>query len=129
MPVAEVLQYSEWLVREMGMKMPVISPRVYVIFLAQTLNGTPPVPKWALDILERAYEHKDLVNGKNPHALAAAAYYIATILAGEKVSQLSIVEPLELTDVAICDHYKAFMKTFGFKKSPLPQGAEPFSHS
>lgn len=129
MPVAEVIQYSKWLVREMDMKMPVISPRVYVMFLAKTLEGTPPVPKWALDILERAYEHKHLVNGKNPRALAAAAYYIATILAGEKVSQLSIVEPLELTDVAIRGHYKAFMKTFGFKRSPLPQGTEPFSHS
>ncbi len=63
----------------------------------------------ALNIIREAKE-KEIVTGKDPMGLAAAAIYIACLLEGEKRTQKEIAEVANVTEVTVRNRYKNLKK-------------------
>ncbi len=95
--------------REMVLKMKPTRPEEYLQRFCNTLKLRGDVKEIAKDILERA-EKKNLLSGKGPTGMAAAAIYIASIKADNKRTQKEIAEIANVTEVTIRNRYKELVE-------------------
>jgi transcription initiation factor TFIIB len=94
-----------FLSRELNIKLNPTSPVDYIPRFASKLGLSGEVESNAILIIQKAKE-KGLNSGKGPTGLAAAALYIASVLAGERKTQRDIAEISNVTEVTIRNRYK-----------------------
>jgi len=93
------------LLRELGLKMPVVDPIKCVARIASKAGLSEKSKRDASKILKRAEEMK-ISAGKDPMGLAAAALYIACVTNGENKTQRDVAEAAGVTEVTIRNRYK-----------------------
>ncbi|AAR39126.1 NEQ276 [Nanoarchaeum equitans Kin4-M] len=100
------------IVRELGIKPKPISPADFVYRYASELNLPPEVTATAIEIIEEA-KKKNIVSGRGPQGIAAAALYIAAIKHGKYVPLKKIGEIAKVTEVTIKNRYKEIINSLG----------------
>lgn len=94
-----------FLARELKMKTPLTSPVDYVPRFASELNLSGEVQSKAIEIIKKAAEN-DLISGKGPVGVAAAALYIASIHLGEGKPQKDVAKVAGVSEVTLRNRYK-----------------------
>jgi len=87
---------------------PQVSPLDFIPRFSTALNLSEGTQRQAATILMRACE-KGITVGKDPIGLAAAALYIAAILAGERRTQREIVNATHVTEITIRHRYREML--------------------
>lgn len=93
------------LLRELGLKMPVVDPIKCVARIASKAELSEKTKREAAKILKTAEENK-ISAGKDPMGLAAAALYVACVTNGENKTQRDVAEAAGVTEVTIRNRYK-----------------------
>ena len=93
------------LLRELGLKMPVVSPVKCISRIASKASLSEKTKREATKILQKAEEVK-ISAGKDPMGLAAAALYVACVTNGESKTQRDVAEAAGVTEVTIRNRYK-----------------------
>ncbi len=93
------------LLRELGLKMPVVNPIKCVARIASKAGLSEKTKRDATKILKRAEEIK-ISAGKDPMGLAAAALYVACVTNGENKTQRDVAEAEGVTEVSIRTRFK-----------------------
>lgn len=88
------------LVNELALKLPTVDLSQYVVRIANNVDASERVKRYAIEILRRA-EQINITAGKDPMGLAAAAVYLAAMKIGERHSQSDIAEIAKTTTVTI----------------------------
>lgn len=91
--------------RELALRLPPTSPLEYVPRFASTLGLAAKTEALAGRVVRQATQ-QGLTNGKSPTGTAAAALYVASILAGEPRSQDAVAEAAGVTEVTIRNRYQ-----------------------
>ncbi len=91
--------------RELGLKLMPTSPKDYVARFVGELGLSSGVQSKAIEIIDLAAK-KELLSGRGPTGVAAAAIYIASVLLGERQTQNRVAEVAGVTEVTIRNRYK-----------------------
>ena len=97
---SEVARSYRFLIREMGLKIPVDDPFKYIPKMASRLGLRFETEHWAIEILCLAKDLKGL-SGKNPKGVAAAAIYLACIELKDNRVQRLVAEAAGTTVVTL----------------------------
>lgn len=111
----EIGRAYRYVARELGLRILPAKPQDYVPRFAGKLQLSGEVQARARNILEEARE-KDLLSGKGPTGLAAAALYIAAVLEGEKRTQREVADVVGVTEVTIRNRYKELAEKLGLEE-------------
>jgi transcription initiation factor TFIIB len=101
----EISRAYRFLLRELDLKVSPASPVDFVPRFCSLLNLTSDVRAKAIEIIKHAADN-ELTNGRGPIGIAAAAIYIAAILAGEHRTQKEVSDVTGVTEVTIRNRYK-----------------------
>jgi transcription initiation factor TFIIB len=85
--------------------MPVLHSVSYVAKIASVAKLSEKTKRYAVNILKKA-EQKQLLAGKDPTGMAAAALYLASLKTGEHITQKDISLYSEITDVTVRNRCK-----------------------
>ncbi|MBS3816883.1 MAG: transcription initiation factor IIB [Candidatus Thermoplasmatota archaeon] len=94
-----------FLSRELTLKLKPTKPQDYLDRFCSELDLSGKVRKIARNIIDQA-EEQELISGKGPTGLAAAALYIASINGGERRTQREVADVAAVTEVTIRNRYK-----------------------
>lgn len=108
------------LLKELEMKMPVEDPAKCISKISAKSNIPMRIQMKALNILREAKE-KNIVTGKDPMGLAAAALYVACVLNGEKKTQNQLAKASNVTEVTVRNRYKNLKKVLHLRKHFLEE--------
>ncbi|MFB6076880.1 MAG: transcription initiation factor IIB family protein, partial [Candidatus Nanohaloarchaea archaeon] len=108
----EIGKAYRYVARELDLRILPAKPEDYIAKFAGDLKLSGEVQARARKIIEQARE-EDLLSGKGPTGVAAAALYLATVLEGEKVTQREVAETVGVTEVTIRNRYKEFAEELG----------------
>lgn len=100
--------------RELKLKIKPTTPPDYLKRFGNMLELSAEAKQKALEILKRAKE-KEIISGKGPISLAAAAIYISTVLTGEKKTQKEIAQTARVTEVTIRNRYRELTDKLGIE--------------
>jgi len=109
----EVGRSYRFLAKQLDYFIPPLKPSQYVTKFSNQLTMQGDVEKIAHRILTSAKELK-LTSGRGPTAIAAAATYVASVLAGERKTQREIAEIAQVTEVTIRNRYKELVERLLF---------------
>ena len=109
----EVGNSYRFLVKQLDYFIPPLKPSQYVTKFCNQLTMQGKVEEIAHQILTSAKELK-LTSGRGPTGIAAAASYIASVLAGERRTQREIAEIAQVTEVTIRNRYKELVEQLLF---------------
>jgi transcription initiation factor TFIIB len=98
-----------YVARELKLKMDVPTPLTYIARFCSKLKLSQKVKKKATEILNESIE-KQLISGRGPVGVAAAAIYIASVLYDEKRTQREVADVAGVTEVTIRNRYKELVK-------------------
>lgn len=101
----EIGRTYRFLARKLEIKLKPTSPADYVPRFASKVGVSSEVESRAIGIINLAKEN-ELISGKGPTGVAAAALYIASILSCQRRSQRDIAEASGVTEVTIRNRYK-----------------------
>jgi len=110
----EIGRAYRYVARELGLRILPAKPQDYVPRFAGKLQLSGEVQARARLILKEARE-RDLLSGKGPTGLAAAALYIAAVLEGEKRTQREVADVVGVTEVTIRNRYKELAEKLGLE--------------
>jgi transcription initiation factor TFIIB len=102
------------LVRMLDLKVPATSTTAFIFKIGRKAGVSQKAQNAAVEILERMRE-KGITAGKNPHALAAAALYVACIENGEDVRQYRLASAASITDVTLRNRLSDMRRKLGLK--------------
>ncbi|MFB6265966.1 MAG: transcription initiation factor IIB family protein [Candidatus Nanohaloarchaea archaeon] len=108
----EIGKAYRYVARELDLRILPAKPEDYIAKFAGDLKLSGEVQARARKIIEQARD-ADLLSGKGPTGVAAAALYLATVLEGEKVTQREVAETVGVTEVTIRNRYKEFAEELG----------------
>jgi len=114
----EVARCYRLLVRELGLKIPIVDPTDYAQRIAAMLNLSGATVKTAIEIINKARQ-AGLTAGKDPAGIAAAAVYIAALLNDERRTQKEVAAAAGVTEVTVRNRYKELIEllnTLGWEK-------------
>jgi transcription initiation factor TFIIB len=94
------------LYRELDLKMPVADPVHCVARISSRLGITEKTKRYAIKVLQISQDHEESA-GKDPMGLAAAALYLACVKNGEEMTQRTIAEASNVTEVTIRNRSKS----------------------
>ena len=97
------------MVRELKLNIYPTNPEDYIDRFCSKLKLSGEVKAKAFEIIKMAKE-KDIVSGRGPTGVAAAAIYIAAILLGERRTQREVAEVAGVTEVTIRNRYKELIE-------------------
>ncbi|MBS3781275.1 MAG: transcription initiation factor IIB [Candidatus Thermoplasmatota archaeon] len=100
--IGRTYRFLKW---ELNMKLEPTKPQNYLQKFCNELKLGGEVKKLAEQILNRA-EEEELLSGKGPTGLAAAAIYIAGIKVDERRTQIEIADVADVTEVTVRNRYK-----------------------
>ncbi|MEM3553561.1 MAG: hypothetical protein QW658_01225, partial [Candidatus Bathyarchaeia archaeon] len=109
------------ILKELDIKMPVVSPLLYINRIAFNAGISEHTTRKAIDILKNVII-KGL--GKDPTGLAATALYIACIQEGEHKTQNIIAQAAGITEVTIRNHFKVFGRAYVSQRRPQANSSE-----
>ncbi len=88
------------LVKELGLKMPVVDPVQCVARIASKVGLSEKTKRYAVKILKKAKQN-EISAGKDPMGMAASALYISTTRMGVNCSQRIIAQAAGITEVTV----------------------------
>jgi transcription initiation factor TFIIB len=109
----EVGRNYRFLLKQMNYFVPPVEVNQYVSKFSNQLLMKGKVDEIANKILVAA-KNINLMSGRGPMGLAAAASYIASVLVGERRTQREIAEIAKVTEVTIRNRYKELVKRLLF---------------
>lgn len=98
-------KYYRFMARELNIKVRPTSPSDYVARFATKLGLSGRVEAKAIEIIQESRE-KELIVGREPTGVAAAALYFASLLLDEKKTQRDVAEISGVTEVTIRNRFK-----------------------
>ncbi len=104
-----------YVARKLDIRILPAKPQDYVPRFASLLDLDEIVQVRAVHILDRAME-KNVISGKGPIGVAAAALYIAAVLEGRKKTQREVADAIGVTEVTIRNRYKEIIEGLGIKE-------------
>ncbi len=105
----EIGRTYRFLSRELVLKLKPTKPQEYLSRFCSELDLSGKVQKMAKDIIDKA-EDKELISGKGPTGLAAAAIYIASINGNERRTQREVADVAAVTEVTVRNRYKELVE-------------------
>jgi transcription initiation factor TFIIB len=114
----KISAHYRMLVTKLKLRMPISSPENYVPRFISDLKLPAEVQRITMDILERAKQVRNLVTGRDPRGLAAAAIYIASIMTDNRVTQRDISNVSGVTEVTIRNRYKELVSRLELTMAP-----------
>jgi transcription initiation factor TFIIB len=109
----EVGRCYRFLLKQMDYSVPPVGANQYVSKFSNQLMMQGKVDEIANKILVAAKD-LNLLSGRGPMGIAAAASYIASVIVGEKRTQREIAEIAKVTEVTIRNRYKELAKRLLF---------------
>ncbi len=110
----EIARCFRLIARELGIKLPLADPKMYVPKICEQLKLSGEIMREAMRILDEA-KRRGLTAGKDPAGLAAAAVYIAALLKGEVRTQKEVAQAAQVTEVTVRNRYKELARELGIK--------------
>jgi transcription initiation factor TFIIB len=110
----EVARCYRLIQRSLDLKMPIDRPTRYVSKIASKTGLSQKAQNLAIEFIQDA-QKKNVVAGKGPAGMAAAALYIASIIRGEKVTQKKLAEAAGVTEVTVRNRYKRLSQDLGLR--------------
>jgi len=107
--IKEVSRDYRLLIRELKIIIPISDPTIYLTKIADKAGLSGQIQELSLDVLIEAKE-KHVIVGKDPTGLAAAALYIASIQAGDKLTQKDVADAAGVTEVTVRNRYRTLRK-------------------
>ena len=108
----EIGRTYRFMARELQMKLMPTSPKDYISRFCSELKLSGDTQSRTLEILKEADE-RELISGRGPTGVAAAAIYIASILTGERRTQREVADVAGVTEVTIRNRYKELSAKLG----------------
>ncbi|MFW6040920.1 MAG: transcription initiation factor IIB [Thermoplasmatota archaeon] len=108
----EIGRTYRFLSRELNLQLKPTRPEKFIQRFCNELNVSGKIKRLAEQIIEKA-EEKELISGKGPTSIAAAAIYIASIQGGERRTQRVIAEVADVTEVTVRNRYKELVEELG----------------
>ncbi len=108
----EIAHCYRVIIRSLNLKLSPSEPTHLIPRIINELNLSIEVQKRATEILNKAKEMQ-IITGKNPMSLTAAAIYIAGIELGERRTQQEIAKVAQTTEVTLRNRYKELVKVLG----------------
>ncbi len=105
----EIGKTYRFICRQLNIRILPTSPTDYVLRFASELKLSPKATSKAIEILEKAKE-KEIVSGKGPMGIAAAALYISALLCDERRTQREVADVAGVTEVTIRNRYKELLE-------------------
>lgn len=99
------------LMRKLLLKVNRSDPKMYISRFANILYLSQKTQNDALKILQKA-EVSNLMSGRGPAGIAAAALYVAALLNNEKRTQRAVADVAGITEVTIRNRYKELLEKF-----------------
>ena len=106
----EIARTYRLIIREMGMKMPIDDPMKFIPSIASKLNLRRDTEQLAVQILVGA-KKQNVLSGKDPRGLAAAALYMACIKNDDKRIQKDVADAAGTTEVTLRNRLRGLEKT------------------
>jgi len=103
-----------FITRELNLRLLPTSPQDYISRFCSELNLSSLVHAQAIEIIKRA-EKEELVSGKGPTGIAAAAIYISSLQCNEKRTQHEVANTAGVTEVTIRNRYKELVEKLGIE--------------
>jgi len=110
----EIGRTYRFIVRKLGIKVNLSSPKDYIHRFASVLKLSPKTQNEALRILKKA-EGSELTSGRGPAGIAAAGLYVAALLNNEKKTQREVADVAGITEVTIRNRYKELLDKLGLE--------------
>ena len=108
LPITRTYRY---LARELGLKIEPADPLDYIPRLVSDLDLSDEAEQRSRDLLTTVIEtDESYLSGKNPVGLAAASVYAGALLANEKVTQETVGEVADISEVTIRNRYKELLE-------------------
>jgi transcription initiation factor TFIIB len=108
-PRRDIGRTYRFIVRELKLKMNIPTPLTYIPRFCNKLKVNHKVKTKAEEILTQSFE-KELIIGRGPVSVAAAAIYIATVLCDGKRTQREVADVAGVTEVTIRNRYKEIVE-------------------
>jgi transcription initiation factor TFIIB len=100
----ELTRTYRYIVRELNLEVQPADPESYVPRFVSELGLSDEVERRARDLLDSA-RGTEVMSGKSPVGLAAAAIYAASLLTNEKVTQSQVSDVADISEVTIRNRY------------------------
>ena len=110
----EIGRTYRYVARELNIRILPADPVTYVPRFCSMFGLSDKVQAKAIDILKKASKF-DITSGKGPTGVAAAAIYVACVLAGEKRTQREVADVVGVTEVTIRNRYKELIEKLGIE--------------
>lgn len=110
----EIGRTYRYISNELGLEIEPADPKQYVPRFASKLDVGPEVQQKAKEVIDVGTE-AGLLSGKSPTGFAAAAIYAASLLCNEEVTQHTVADAANVTEVTIRNRYQEQMEAMGFE--------------
>lgn len=111
----EIGRTYRYIARELGIKILPADASTFVPRFCSMLGLSDKVQAKAMEILKKAKKN-DVIAGKGPTGLAAAAIYIASVLVGERRTQREVADAIGVTEVTIRNRQKELVEKLGLQE-------------
>jgi transcription initiation factor TFIIB len=119
----EIGRAYRYVSRELGIRILPASAEEYIPRFSSLLGLSGSVQAESKKILKEAVD-EDIISGKGPTGVAAAALYIAAVLKGERRTQRDIADVVGVTEVTIRNRYKDLVNKLGIEEEVEKRAAE-----
>jgi len=104
----ELTRTYRYIIRELNLEVQPADPESYVPRFSSELGLSEEVERQARELLDAA-RGTEVMSGKSPVGLAAAAIYAASLLANEKVTQSEVSNVADISEVTIRNRYHGLL--------------------
>ncbi len=105
----EIGKTYRFICRQLNIRILPTKPQDYVYRFGSALQLKPKTTTKATEILKKAQE-KEIVSGKGPMGIAAAALYVSALLCDERKTQREVADVAGVTEVTIRNRYKELLE-------------------
>jgi len=113
--ILDIRRTYKVLLKKLGLKVTLCSANDYLPRFISMLKLSNDTLTKSMDIITRS-EDKNILSGKNPVTVAAAAIYFAALITGERRNQKTIAETLGITEVSLRCRGMEIFKTLNLEK-------------
>ncbi|MEM2932628.1 MAG: transcription initiation factor IIB [Candidatus Pacearchaeota archaeon] len=111
----EIGRTYRFIIRKLGVKIKPSDPKDYITRFASILTLSPKTQQDAIKLLKRK-EISELMSGRGPAGIAAAALYVASLLNDERRTQREVADVAGVTEVTIRNRYKELLGKLGLEE-------------
>ena len=111
----EIGRTYRYIARELDLRILPADPITFVPRFCSMLGLSDRVQAKSIEILKNA-KKSEVISGKGPTGVAAAAIYIASVLVGEKRTQREVADIVGVTEVTIRNRQKELVEKLGIEE-------------